>query len=194
MKLDELVTISSGRTFKNGIPESNEPTHSVIQLRDFDRESEHRPIRWEQLSMTNLSASKTDNNLQADDVLIVAKGPVKKAIFLSTVPKNVVANQHFFILKVTETQKLLPEFLAHYLNSSEAQRWMNDHAGGSYQSTLSKTILARLPIPELNIDKQNLICGVANSVRKEIYLYQQLIQSREQEVNTIFKNVWPGAQ
>lgn len=190
MKLDKLVTISSGRTFKNGVPESLEPTHSVIQLRDFDKENEHRPIRWEQLSKTDLSSSKVDNNLQPNDVLIVAKGPVKKAIFLSTVPKDVVANQHFFILKVNEPQKLLPEFLAHYLNSSEVQRWMNDNAGGSYQSAISKTVLAGLPIPHLDIAKQQLICDATNSVRREIYLHQQLIESRLQEVDSIFKNVW----
>lgn len=190
MKLNELVDISSGRTFKNGIPTSDEPTHSVIQLRDFDTTNDQRPIRWEQLSKTNLASSKVDNTLKLHDVLIVAKGSVKKAICLSTVPKNVVANQHFFILRVKTDKAFLPDFLAHYLNSSEAQRWMSDNAGGSYQSAISKEILSKLPLPAVDLERQRLITEAANSIKKEVFLHQQLMKSREQDMNAVFSDLW----
>lgn len=190
MQLKELVTIKSGRTFKNGIPESNEPTHSVIQLRDFDKDNDERPIKWEQLSRTNLASSKVTNTLETNDIVIVAKGPIKKAIFLNSVPNNVVTAQHFFIIKIDNKNCLLPEFLVHYLNSSTAQTWLTDNSGGSYQSTLSKAILSQLPIPDLQLEKQKLIATTANSAKKEIYLHKQLIKSREQDIDLVFRDVW----
>lgn len=190
MKLKELVDISSGRTFKNGIPVSDDPTHSVIQLRDVDTTNDLRPIRWEQLGRTNLSSSKVDNSLKLNDVLIVAKGSVKKAIYLDSVPKNIVANQHFFVLRVQTDKPLLPDFLAHYLNSSEAQRWMSDNAGGSYQSAISKEILSKLPLPAIDLERQRLITEAANSIKKEMFLHQQLMKSREQDINAVFSNLW----
>lgn len=190
MKLEDFVEIKSGRTFKNGIPISDEPTHSVIQLRDFDKDNDQRPIRWEQLSRTNLASSKIDNSLKTNDVLIVAKAPFKKAIFLNSVPQNVVANQHFFILTVKNNEEISPEFLVHYLNSSESQRWMNDNSGGSFQSAISKKVLSQLPLPDISIEKQNHIAEAAKSARCEVFLHNQLIKSREQEVDLIFQDFW----
>ena len=189
MKLGEIAEIRSGRTFKNGVPESDVPTHSVIQLRDFDKDEDQRPIKWEQLNKTDLSNSKVDSSLKIDDILIVAKGPIKKAIYLSSVPKNIVANQHFFIISAKADSTFSQQFLAYYLNSSEAQRWMLDNSGGSYQSTLSKKILSELPIPYTSESKQKLIVEAADSVRTEIQLHQLLIKSRQQEMDTVFGNL-----
>lgn len=190
MKLSEIAGISSGRTFKNGIIESENPTHSVIQLRDFDKDEDQSPIKWKQLSKTDLSSSKVDNSLKVDDVLIVAKGPLKKAIYLGSVPQNVVANQHFFIIKVKSDAPLSPLFLAYYLNCSDAQRWMLDNSGGSYQSTLSKKTLLELPIPNIGDEEQQLIVETADSVRTEIQLHLQLIKGREQEMDDVFNTLW----
>jgi restriction endonuclease S subunit len=190
MTLDKFVGIKSGRTFKNGIPSSDNPTHSVVQLRDFDKDNDQRPIQWEKLNKTSLASSRVVNVLELNDIVMVAKGPNKKAILLNTVPDNVVTTQHFFILKVTESEALLPEFLVHYLNSSHAQRWMKDNGGGSYQSILSKTTLTQLPLPNISFEQQKLIAETAISVKKEIFLHNQLIKSREQEIDLIFNDVW----
>lgn len=190
MKLGEIADIRSGRTFKNGIPESDTPSHSVIQLRDFDKDEDQRPIKWEQLNKTDLSNSKVDSSLKVDDILIVAKGPVKKAIYLSSVPKNIVANQHFFIISAKANSTFSQQFLAYYLNSSDAQRWLYDNSGGSYQSTLSKKILSELPIPKINEEQQKLIVETADSVRTEIQLHQLLIKDRLQEMDAVFSNLW----
>ena len=190
MKLGEIAEIRSGRTFKNGVPESDAPTHSVIQLRDFDKDEDQRPIKWEQLNKTDLSNSKVDSSLKVDDILIVAKGPIKKAIYLSSVSQNIVANQHFFIISAKVNSTLSQQFLAYYLNSSEAQRWMLDNSGGSYQSTLSKKILSELPIPNIGENEQKLIVKAADSVRTEIQLHQLLIKGRQQEMDAVFGNLW----
>ncbi len=190
MKLSDIAVIRGGRTFKNGIPESDEPTHSVIQLRDFDKENDQRPIQWEQLIRTDLTGSKVDNNLKVDDVLIVAKGPIKKAMYLNSVPNNVVANQHFFIIRIKNDKNVSPSFLAYYLNSSEAARWMLDNSGGSYQSSISKKTLSELPVPNISDVEQQLIVETADSVRTEIQLHQQLIKGREQEMDAVFSSLW----
>lgn len=69
---------------------------------------------------------------------------------------------------------------------------MNDNRGGSYQSAISKKVLSKLPIPNVSIDKQNLITEAASSVKKKVYLHQQLIKSREQEIDSVFSDVWKG--
>lgn len=190
MKLEKFVDIKSGRTFKNGIPISENSTHSVIQLRDFDKDNDERPIAWEKLSRTHLDANKVIHTLEANDIVLVAKGPLKKAIFLNSVPDNIVTTQHFLILKVKGNESLSPEFLTHYLNSSIARRWMNDNSGGSYQSSLSKATLTQLPLPNLNNEAQQLILNAANSVKTEVYLHKQLIKSREQEIDLVFRDIW----
>ena len=190
MKLSDIAEVRGGRTFKNGIPNSNNPSHSVIQLRDFDKDNELRPIKWEQMRKTDLSTSKVDNSLKEDDVLILAKGPIKKAIYLNTVPKNVVATQHFFVIRVAKDKPISPIFLAYYLNSSEAQRWMFDNSSGSYQSAINKKVLSDLPVPDISEEHQELITEAINNAYVDIQIHQRLIKGREQEVESVFKNIW----
>ncbi len=189
MTLKDFVEIKSGRTFKNGVSVSDEPTHSVIQLRDFDKDDDETPIKWEKLSKTSIVSSRFIHVLEPNDIIMVAKGPSKKAILLQSIPKNIVPTQHFLIIKVTDKESLTVEFLEHYLNSSIAQRWIEDNGGGSYQSTISIATLSKLPLPDVSYRKQCLIAETADSVKKEIFFHKQLIKSRVQEIDQVFNDL-----
>jgi restriction endonuclease S subunit len=189
MTLKDFVEIKSGRTFKNGVSASDEPTHSVIQLRDFDKDDDENSIKWEKLSKTSIISSRLIHVLEPNDIIMVAKGPSKKAILLQSIPKNIVPTQHFLIIKVTAKESLMVEFLEHYLNSSIVQRWIEDNGGGSYQSTISIATLSKLPLPDVSYRKQCLIAETADSVKKEICLHKLLIKSREQEIDKMFNDL-----
>jgi hypothetical protein len=188
MNLSILVTIRSGNTFKNGIQPSSHRTHSVIQLRDVDKNDDFFPIDWDDLCWTELSPRFGEETLMHGDVIIVAKGQVKKAFCLERVPFPAVVNQHFFVLKVKDTNVLQPEFLAHYLNSGTAQDWMNSNSNGSYQSIVSKKILSGIPIPDIPIHQQKMITASIRKAKYEIHIHKRLIADYEQKVESLFES------
>lgn len=182
MNLSNFVTIQSGRTFKNGIAEHATCTHKVIQLRDV----ESGVINWERLVSVNIDTARTVKTLKHEQILVVAKGPVKQAVLVSRLPsKNIVATQHFLVLTIEKPEALIPLFVAFYLNSEPVQKWINDNSGGSYQSTLSISNLSKLPFPNLTLEQQKLILDGVNSVEKEISLHELLINERKMQLNEI---------
>ena len=187
MNLSTLVTIRSGNTFKNGIQPSSHPTHSVVQLRDVDRNDDILPINWDDLYWTELSPRFEEATLMHGDVIIVAKGQVKKAFYLDHVPFPSVVNQHFFVLKVKDNEVLQPEFLAHYLNSKNAQDWMSSNSNGSYQSIVSKKILSGISIPNIPIEQQKRITESINKAKHEIRIYRRSIIDYERKIESLIE-------
>lgn len=182
MKLSDLVTIKSGRTFKNGITEHAAPSHQVIQLRDV----ESGTIDWDRLVSVNIETTRTVKTIQHDQIIVVAKGPIKKAVQVCHPPsENIVTTQHFLVITNNNSEVLLSRFLTFYLNSDPVQQWLNGNSGGSYQSTLSLSNLSKLPFPKLSIEQQKLILEGVDSVEKEISLHELLIHERKMQLNEI---------
>ena len=186
MNLSTLATIRAGYTFKHGIRPSSHPTHSVVQLRDVDKESDFLPINWDSLCRTELSPRYRDSTLIDGDVIIVAKGQVKKAFCLKHVPFPTVVNQHFFVLKVKDSNVLQAEFLTNYLNSRTAQDWLNNNSNGNYQSIVSKKILSGVPLPDIPIHQQKMITASITKAKYEIDLHKRFIRDYEQKVESLF--------
>lgn len=76
------VTYHVGRTFSNGVNQSESGTLSVIQLRDVVHSSATSEVVWPRLVKVVSDAKYSVKYLQKDDILVVAKGPTKKAILL----------------------------------------------------------------------------------------------------------------
>ncbi|WP_375276881.1 restriction endonuclease subunit S [Alteromonas australica] len=186
MQLANVVTIKNGRTFATGIKAHPEPTHKVVQLRDVDE----RSIDWDRLVDIRIETNRKVGTLEQDQILIVAKGPEKSAVYIDEPAfNNVVATQHFLVLTVNDKETLLPKFLYHYLSSGPIQAWLNGNAGGSYQSSLSKTSLSKLPFPSLSIEQQSLVLEGVESVETEVQLYATLIRARKQQLDQIFSEL-----
>ncbi|MBY0416677.1 MAG: restriction endonuclease subunit S [Pararheinheimera sp.] len=179
------VTYHVGRTFSNGVNQSESGTLSVIQLRDVVHSSATSEVVWPRLVKVVSDAKYSVKYLQKDDILVVAKGPTKKAILLTDVPEETVPTQHFLFIRIENKALYLPEFVAFYLNTKPIQTWLNNHSGGSYQSTLSKTSLAKLPLPKISIENQKKIVDCADSIEDEIRLHHLLIESRRTQLDQV---------
>lgn len=190
MSEEVTVTIRTGWTFSKAIEHQEGSEYSVIQLRDV-RTDQLDSIHFSNLAQTNISASREIRTLQNEDVLLIAKGPTKHAIYLDDVPTNTVANQHFFILTVPDKTKLLPAYLAIYLNSKPVQDWFARNGGGSYQSTLTKKTLLSLKLPtHLTLHQQQELVDLNTSIANEKYLYHLLIKQRQQQLDKFSNVVW----
>lgn len=186
MKLEQVADIISGRTFKHGIPESSCWTHKVVQLRDIDESSLYNPLPWKHLAGVEININRSNNELIENDILIVAKGLRKKAIHLLDIQYPTVPNQHFFIIRIRECNKIYPPFLRDYINSSVAQTWLNDNSVGNHQSTLSKKVLSQVPIPPFSFDKQKAIAKRTENMQNQISQRQREIQDLREQIDSNF--------
>jgi len=185
-----IIQVRTGWTFSKAIESNNNGDYQVIQLRDI-QELTLAGINWANITRTSIDSSRPIKTLKENEILLVAKGHTKTALLLKNLPDNVVVNQHFLIISVNDTSKILPEYLEVFLNSSPVQNWFTMNSSGSYQSTLTKKRLLELRLPtELPIEQQQMLIDLNTSIKKEKHLQQILIKQREQELDKFSNAVW----
>ena len=188
-KISDYANISSGRSFRGAIKSSFNSTHKVVQIGDVKFEDNKVFIDFNSLVETEIKTSRKVASLECGQILIVAKGNDKPVLFLENVPNDVVCTQHFLVITPKENEDVTAEFLYFYLSSDFAKSWMNSNAGGSYQSSLSKSTLEKLPFPNLSLEKQNTLLRLSESVASEINLHQKMITLRKSQLNQVLDDL-----
>ena len=185
-----IIKVRTGWTFSKAIESNDNGEYQVIQLRDVQGVT-LAGLDWANITRTNIDSSRTIKTLQDNEILLVAKGHTKTALLLKNLPDNVVANQHFLIITVNDTSKLLPEYIEVFLNSTSVQNWFTVNSSGSYQSTKTKKRLLELKLPtELLIEHQQMLVDLDASIKKEKHLQKLLIKQREQELEKFSEAIW----
>lgn len=189
--LGTVVEITTGRSFRKAIKPSNRPTHQVLQISNISSQKTGVYSDFSDLVQTEIPSKGPIKCLKDNDIIIVAKGSEKHICLLKGVPPNTVCTQHFLILS-ENTNAISQEFVYHFLRSEVSQNWMNSNAGGSYQSTLSKTALEQLPFPDITGSLQLKYVALSQSIEDEVETYHQLIYARKQQLNTVADSLLEG--
>ena len=150
--LKKVASIQIGYQAKGRIEERAQGTHRLIQSKDFD--SFHR-LRSEDLTAFFPERKPEIYSVRKGDVLFQARGVVHFAYCIEDDLKNTLAAGSFYILRLKH-ENLLPQYLAWWLNQSEAQAYFQSQARGSGMSFISKSTLSRLQvqIPPLSVQKK----------------------------------------
>lgn len=122
--------------------------------------------------------------LRSGDVLFAAKGYKNFATVYDSHNLPCVASTSFFVLRIT-SDKVLPEFLAWYLNHPQIMKVLKAQATGTAMTSISKAVLQKLDISLPALTKQKKIIAIDKLRKKEKELKsqkesltEQLIQER----------------
>lgn len=145
LKLAEIADIRQGYSVRKAVKPVPGGTHYILQLRDFNdaRTSVDVP------GMTRFSPGPVaaENELQAGDVIFLAKGARNFAFAPTGLPPHTLAANYFFIIR-PETHKALPEYIVWFLNRPETHDHLVRYSGGGvHMPVIRKGILASLEIP-----------------------------------------------
>ena len=182
--LSDYVDITTGRSFRAAIEASATSTHKVIQIGDVVENGGDYQVDYSRLIGVDLSAARAIETLSSESLLMIAKGAIKPVITMDNVVQNVICTQHFLVLTPnSNTVQITTQFIKAYLSSDFARGWIESHSGGNYQSTLSKTVLSKLPVPDLNCAKGNLFIDFVISVEEEMNCYRKIMTGRKQQMD-----------
>lgn len=184
LTLITIATISAGHPFRGKIPEAPGSGVLAVQMKDT---SPHDGIRWADCVETELSGRR-DEGLRVGDILVAARGSRNYAVLidgsLATTGKQAVAAPHFYIVRVT-SPAILPEFLAWFLNQQPCQRYFELNAEGTLTKSIKRSALEATSIAIPPLKKQQAIIGLANSLKQELELIEQLRRNGEQMLSAI---------
>ena len=189
MKLGDIAEISTGRTFRTAVKEDVRSPYKVLQLSNVNYKKFPIDIDWEGLVNVEVAKTKGIETLKTGQIVVVAKGSKKPALYINEVLNSVIVTQHFLVLNANLADDIDSRFIWVYLNSEYAQQWVLSNAGGSYQSSLSIKVLSELPVPRISLKKQRLIVDCYLSVQHELALYQALTKARTNQLNNVFSEL-----
>jgi restriction endonuclease S subunit len=180
-QLKHIAKIQTGFYAKNPV---NEGDIVYLQAKHFD----HNGILSDDLHPDILRKDASDKHLlNVGDVLFAAKGTRNFASVFKVLEIPAVASTSFFVIRLYE-QKIIPEYLAWFLNYSDAQKFLKSNARGTSIVSISKDVLEDLTISIPSIKTQQTILKITELRAKEISLKQQIDTLREQQIQQQISN------
>lgn len=182
--LDDIADIVVGYQAKTHIHKSPEGLFRLIQGKDF---YDSQYLKEENLLWFVPERNPVPYLICKDDVLFQARGTNHFAYYLEEEIANALASSSFYIIRL-KTKKIMPEYLAWWLNQKIAQTYFNTHASTTAISFISKKILSQLEliIPPLSV--QEKICQVIKLWKQETNLRKELSKKRLKLINEFCLN------
>lgn len=147
-----------------------------LQSKHFDEHGQLHSVLYADLPAEGISEKHL---LKDGDVLFAAKGTKNFAAVFENHNEPSVASTSFFVLRLTD-KKILPEYLAWFLNHPGTQKLIKDNARGTSIPSIRKTVLEDLEISIPSIERQRMVIQLTALVRKENELRMSILQQRKQ--------------
>ncbi|MCQ0169083.1 restriction endonuclease subunit S [Pseudomonas sp. S12(2018)] len=192
MKLRQVASITAGYPFRGKLPEVAGSSVVVVQMRDI---SLTEGIHWRDCLGTELTGKREPDYLTPGDILVAARGSHNYAVHvdqaLPASGKQAVAAPHFFVVRLTK-KEILPAFMVWLLNQQPAQRYFEQNAEGTLAKSIRRSVLEEVPVVVPPLAKQQTIIAMANTLREEQRLIQQLITNGERMMMAIASDLYPA--
>lgn len=172
--LKDITSIRSGYLFQGGVKPAPEGQYSVAQLSDISTDG----LLTNTLTCVSLPDLKPAHLIEKGDILFASRGTRKRAVSVAEPIPNLIATSQFLILHLNDSS-ILPEYLAWYLNQKPAQRFIEEHSGGSSVSLINRNELGELPVHIPPLDHQRRIIQIHALYLREKQLMNQIQEKRQ---------------
>lgn len=125
--------------------------------------------------------------VQTNDLIISCSGTVGKVSIINRNDNKGIISQALLILR-PNTEIVTPLYLYYFFTSQQGRHSLLSRSTGSVQVNIAKRNIIEmitLPLPNLNI--QNRIASILNSLDAKIELNNQIISTLEKLASTLFK-------
>ena len=148
-KLNELVDIRSGYTFRSSIDSFGSGDVEVIQAKDLGAD-------FDFAARPKISFPGDDRHLlKSGDILLSARG-YSKAILYRDSSTKAVASSSIFVLTPKQSGVSL-EFITMFFNSTLGIKAMFNQSSGAAVKSITKENLGQIEIPEIPPDKERAL-------------------------------------
>jgi len=164
-----------GRPFRSRVEPDPQGDISVIQMKDID---ENNRLDTSHLTRVHLPDINPAHLVNPGDLIFRSRGRANTAALVShPLDKTVVAAPLFRIRPATD--KVLPAYLAWYINQPRAQTYLERQASGTISRMIHKKTVADMAIELPPLERQHQIARLAALAGREQELLQRLAEKRK---------------
>jgi len=173
--LNEIANIHAGYSFRSAILDAGSGV-GVIQAKDvaelYLKLSTSPKVRQDFPSARLLGMG---------DVVLTTRGSFRASVVNLNIKAIASSSLHVIRLK---TDEYLPEFVALFLNSPQAQNYLNQSAKGATIKSVSATDLGMTRIPIVALEDQKLLVKLQQNVERQ----SKLLESKASIINKVYNN------
>ncbi|MGB4407739.1 MAG: restriction endonuclease subunit S [Sphaerochaeta sp.] len=188
-KLHELATVQMGYSFRSRLETSEGGNLAVIQMKDL---LDNNTVDCDDLVRIDMEAMKGHHLAQRGDLVFRARGSLNTAAILLDDPGKAVVSAPLLRIRVTNPDKILPEYLNWYISQRDAQIFLTSRAEGTFLKMISKQMVENLEIELPSLDRQKSIIELATLSADEEDLLHTLAHKRKQYVGAILLEIAKG--
>lgn len=189
LKLNDIAIISTGLVLSRKKADFNPvKTYKVLTLKSFEEDGW---INKEELDKFDSSEVLSEQYITKKDDVVIRLSSPNTAIYIGKHEEGMVIPSLFIVIRA-KSNKVIPEFLAIYLNSEKIKRKLSQASIGSAISVVKASTLKGLEIEMPSIQHQQKVVKLHSLIQSERRLYKQLIESKEKMYHTIIDKVIEG--
>lgn len=180
--LSEIAEVQVGYQARGRIDESLNGDFCIIRSQDVNERGDLE-IKGLLRFFPDSSIDPEKYLVRKDNILIKARGLDHRTISIDQVLEKTVAANSFYIIKIKNMERVLPQYLVWWLNQSPAQMYFEKEQGLSTIPFITTRALLNTPIqiPSINIQKK--ISEINLLFRKEQELLNQLMIKKEELIH-----------
>lgn len=182
-----MATIKDIAQIQTGVYLKSSPNADTVylQVSDFDNEGN---VIHSLAPTVEVSEKNKHYYLTPNDIVFAAKGANNFSVIFDGNEKRCVASSSFLIVRLSDTQTILPAYLNWYLNLPSTISKLSTKAVGSSIPSITKSVLGELEIPVPSIEKQQMIIEIAALQKRERSIRQLLANKRDIIIDKLLKN------
>lgn len=153
----------------------------VIQIKDID---DDQRLHAADLTPVRIDADPEKYDARQGDVLFLSRGHRLFATAITEPIRDTVATGYFFILRPT-TDKVLPRYLAWYINQPPFQGVLRTHMKGTHQPLVARKDIENLEVEIPPLATQGAIVALDELRLEESRLLTAMQEKRSQLIQAI---------
>jgi hypothetical protein len=182
VRVGDLGRVASGYPLRVSAEDLEPGDVAFVQLKNVGHP---HGVAWQDVAKVALPSKREPAWLSPGDVLFSSRGTKTLAYPVATTPSRAVCGPQFFIITISDSRSVLPEFLAWQINQKPAQDYLQKESTGSFIQNIRKPVLEQMPIALPPLEEQRLIVQFWRAAQREREILQKLIEVTDAQLEAI---------
>jgi restriction endonuclease S subunit len=180
--IKDIATVQMGYSFRSRLEASENGNIAVIQMKDL---LDDNSVDCSGLMKIDMHTLKEQHFAKKRDLVFRSRGQVNTSAVILDNPGNAVIAAPLLRIRITDPEKVLPEYLNWYISQADAQRYLTSMQAGTSVNMIRSTQLEQMPVhlPSLKMQK-NIVELAALSARERMIL-NTLAEKRGRYISTL---------
>lgn len=180
--IEDIADIQTGYVFRGRLQETEGGNVQVIQNKDLA----DGHLNLDSLSTVSIPDRGKQWRVRKGDIILRTRGTdAAVAVIRQDPPRDTIAAAPLMVIRVTDTAKADPAFVAWQMAQPAAQEYLQLRAQGTSIRTISKAVVAKMPLELPAADRQQTVAEIAALAADIKRLTHTLADKEAAYINTL---------